>query len=330
MGALPSLRTILRGCMRTRFRSVSAGVLGLSLVLAGCGQYSFSALAARKSIKEAHEAYKASRWLEATEKYQAAIEGDPTLEGAHFFLANSYDNLYKPTRAGEQENDAYMAKAIEWYKKAAQSEPNPLYRKRAMQYLVAAYGPEKLNRPLEAEPIVKEMIKVDPGDYVNYLELSKIYENAGRYDEAEAILIQARDVKPKEPSVYAAISAFYNRQGEFEKTVEALNTAADLQPDNPLGFQLVAVFYWEKAFKDKRLTAAQQRDYILKGIENTDKALKLNPDYIDALTYKNILLRLQANLETDLKKRQPLLDEADKLRNKAQELGKKKASTGTP
>ena len=313
--------------MRTRFRSVSAGVLGLSLVLAGCGQYSFSALAARKSIKEAHEAYKASRWLEATEKYQAAIEGDPTLEGAHFFLANSYDNLYKPSRAGEPENDAYMKKAIEWYKKAAQNEPNPLYRKRSMQYLVAAYGPEKLNNPAEAEPIVKEMIKVDPSDYVNYLELSKIYEQAGRYDEAEAILLQARDVKPKEPSVYAAISGFYNRQGEFEKTVEALNTAADLQPENPLGFQLVAVFYWEKAFKDKRLTTAQQREYIQKGIEGTDKALKLNPDYIDALTYKNILLRMQANLETDLKKRQPLLDEADRLRNKAIELGKKKAST---
>ena len=55
-----------------------------------------------------------------------------------------------------------------------------------MQYLVAAYGPEKLNNPAEAEPIVKEMIKVDPSDYVNYLELAKIYENAGRYDEAEA------------------------------------------------------------------------------------------------------------------------------------------------
>jgi tetratricopeptide (TPR) repeat protein len=316
--------------MRTRFRSVSAGVLGLSLVIAGCGQYSFSALAARKSIKEAHEAYKASRWLEAAQKYQAAIEGDPTLEGAHFFLANSYDNLYKPSRAGEAENDGYMQKAIEWYKKAAEKEPNPLYRQRAMQYLVAAYGPEKLNQPAEAEPIVKEMIKVDPNEYINYLELSKIYENAGRYDEAEAILIQAREVKPKEPAVYAALSDFYNRQGEFEKTVEALNTAADLQPENPQGYQLVAVFFWEKAFKDKRLTAAQQREYIAKGMEATDKALKLNPDYIDALTYKNILLRMQANLETDVKKRQPLLDEADKLRNKAQELNKKKASGSLP
>jgi tetratricopeptide (TPR) repeat protein len=320
--------------MRTRFRSVSAGslaaVLGLSLVVAGCGQYSWSALSARKSIKEAHEAYKSSRWLEATEKYEAAISGDPTLSGAHFFLANSYDNLYKPTRAGEPENDGYMQKAIEWYKKAAEKEPDPLYRQRAMQYLVAAYGPEKLNNPAEAEPIVKRMIEVDPSDYLNYLELSKIYENAGRYDEAEAILLKAREVKPKEPAVYAALSAFYNRQGEFEKTVEALNTAADLQPENPVGFQLVAVFYWEKAFKDKRLTAVQQREYIMKGIDATDKALKLNQDYIDALTYKNILLRMQANLETDLKKRQMLIDEADKLRNKSQELSKKKASTGLP
>jgi hypothetical protein len=118
MRALTSSRTILRGCMRTRFRSVSlgslAGALGLSLVVAGCGQYSFSALAAKKSVMEAHEAYKGSRWLEAAEKYEAAVNGDPTLRGAHFFLANSYDNLYKPSRAGEPENDRYMQKAIEW------------------------------------------------------------------------------------------------------------------------------------------------------------------------------------------------------------------------
>ena len=267
-------------------------MLGLSLLVTGCGQYSFSALAAKKSVMEAHEAYKGSRWLDAAQKYESAVKGDPTLRGAHFFLANSYDNLYKPSRQGEPENDAYMQKAIEWYKIAAEKEPDPIYRQRAMQYLVAAYGPEKLNNPAEAEPIVKRMIEVDPSEYLNYLELAKIYENAGRYDEAEAQLLKAREVKPKQAEIYAALSAYYNRQGEFEKTVEALNTAADLQPENPQGYQLVAVFFWEKAFKDKRLTKAQEKEYIDKGIDATDKALKLNPDYIDALTYKNILLRM--------------------------------------
>jgi len=316
--------------MRTPIRSVSAGsfvlVVGLSLAVSGCGKYSFSSLAARKNIKEAHELYKASKWKEAATAYEAAVSADPTLQGAHFFLANSYDNLYKPSRAGETENDEYMQKAIEWYKKAAEKEPDAIYRQRAMQYLVAAYGPEKLNQPQEAEPIVKQMIAIDPNDYLNYTELSKIYENAGRYDEAEAALLKAKEVKPKQPEVYAALSAYYNRQGEFDKTVDALNMAADLQPENPLGYQLVAVFYWEKAFKDKRLTPVQQKEYIMKGLEATDKALKLNPDYVDALTYKNILLRMQANLEKDIKKREALLAEADELRNRAQELNKKKAS----
>jgi tetratricopeptide (TPR) repeat protein len=319
--------------MRTRFRSVSAGclagVIGLSVAVTGCGKYSFSALSAKKSVMEAHEAYKASKWLEASRKYEEAVAGDPTLRGAHFFLANSYDNLYKPSRAGEPENDAFMQKAIEWYKVAAEKEPDAVYRQRAMQYLVAAYGPDKLNNPTEAEPIVKRMIELDPSEYLNYVELSKIYENAGRYDEAEAALVKAREVKPKQPEVYAALSAYYNRQGDFKNTVEALNTAADLQPENPQGYQLVAVFYWEKAYKDKSLSVPQQKDYIAKGIENTDKALKLNGDYIDALTYKNILLRMQANLEPDVKKRQPLLDEADRLRNKATELTKKKASAAS-
>jgi len=316
--------------MRTPIRSVSAGsvavLLGLTIAVSGCGKYSFSSLAARKNIKEAHELYKASKWKEAAAAYEAAVASDPTLQGAHFFLANSYDNMYKPSRAGEAENDEYMKKAIEWYKRAAEKEPDQIYRQRAMQYLVAAYGPEKLNQPGEAEPIVKQMIALDPNDYLNYTELSKIYENAGRYDEAEAALLKAKEVKPKQPEVYAALSAYYNRQGEFDKTVDALNMAADLQPENPQGYQLVAVFYWEKAFKDKRLTPVQQKDYIMKGLEATDKALKLNPDYVDALTYKNILLRMQANLEKDIKKREALLAEADALRNKAQELNKKKAS----
>jgi tetratricopeptide (TPR) repeat protein len=320
--------------MRTPSRVVAVGsltlLLGMSVAVAGCGKYSWSALSAKKDVKEAHELYKASKWREASVKYEEAVKADPSLSGAHFFLANSYDNMYKPSRAGEPENDSYMQKAIEWYKVAAQKEPDAIYRQRAMQYLVAAYGPDKLNNPAEAEPIVKQMIQNDPNEYLNYLELSKIYESAGRYDDAEAQLLKAREVKPKQPEVYAALSAYYNRQGEFDKTVEALNTAADLQPENPQGYQLVAVFYWEKAFKDKRLTAAQQGEYIAKGIDGTDKALKLNPDYAEALTYKNILLRMQANLEKDMTKRAALIKQAEELQNRAMELRKKKASGSLP
>ena len=118
-----------------------------------------------------------------------------------------------------------------------------------MQYLVAAYGPDKLNDPAQAEPIVKRMIQLDPNDTDNYFELAKIYEDAGRYDEAEAALLKARESSRTTRRLHGA-PGYYNRQGEFEKTIEAFNKAADLEPNNPQGYQLVAVFYWDKAVKD--------------------------------------------------------------------------------
>ena len=43
----------------------------------------------------------------------------------------------------------------------------------------------------------------------------------------------------------------------------------------------------------------------------------MKPDYIEALTYKNLLLRLQATIETDPAVQKALIAEADKLRDQA-------------
>jgi tetratricopeptide (TPR) repeat protein len=316
----------------TRMRRTSATavavVLGLTVMVAGCGKYSWGSLKAQKDWKDGGDLYRASDWKGAAAKFEAALASDPNRHEIFFYLGNSYDNLYKASHAGEPENDAYIQKAIENYGKAAEQGPNPEIRKLALQYLVAAYGPEKLNDPAKAEPIVQKMISVDPSDPANYNYLSKIYEDAGRYEEAEQTLLKARDVKPNDPLVYSSISGFYNRQGDFQKTMENLQKAADLEPKNPQGYQMVATYYWEKAYKDHRLTSPQKKEYIQKGLEATDKALALNPDYAEALTYKNLLLRMLGNEETDLTKRAAYYKEADDLRNRAIELNKKRTAAG--
>jgi len=202
-------------------------------------------------------------------------------------------------------------------------------RKRAMEYLVAAYGPDKLNDPSQAEPIVLDMIRIEPSEPTSYFALSKIYEDAGRYEEAEQALLKARDAKPNDPVVYTTMSGFYNRQGDFVKTIEGLQKAADLEPTNPQGFHLIATYYEEKARKDFRITPAEKKEFAIKGIEAEDKALSLNPNYVDAMVYKNILLRQQANAETDRAKQEALIAQADALRNKAIQLqkGAKAAAT---
>ena len=192
-----------------------------------------------------------------------------------------------------------MQKAIEHYKIAAEKDPVPAPEKLALQYLVAAYGPEKLNDPSQAEPIVKRMIELEPNEPTNYFGLSKLYEDAGRYDEAEQALLKARDIKPNDPIVYTTLSGYYNRQGDFQKTIDNLEKAAELDPKNPQGFHLIATFFEEKVRKDFRLAAADKMAYSLKGIEAEDKALALNPSYVDAMIVKNILLRHEANAETD-------------------------------
>jgi tetratricopeptide (TPR) repeat protein len=314
-----------RRFLRTRVGALAV-VVAAGVALAGCGRYSLSSLKAQKAFKEANDQYKAQHWKEAADKYEYALQQDPDRTEIYFFLGNSYDNLYKPSRVGEPENDAYMQKAIENYKKSAELDQNRDMKKLALQYLVAAYGPEKLNDPSQAEPIVKQMVQMEPNEPTNYFALSKIYEDAGQYEEAEGALLKARDIKPDDPTVYRTIAGFYNRQGDFAKTMEGLHKAAELEPTNPEAHHLVATYYQEKASKDFRISPAQKREYILKGIEADNKALALNPAYIEAMIYKNILLRLQANVETDRNRQQQLLKEADELRNKAIELQKKKSA----
>jgi tetratricopeptide (TPR) repeat protein len=318
--------------MKTRIRAVAVAmavlVIGLSAATAGCGKYSFQNLKAMKAFKEANDHYRSQRWREAIERYQAVIAANPDYESqpdflaAYFFLGNSYDNLFKPAKKGEAENDGFMTKAIENYTIAAERSKDPLIKRRSLEYLVAAYGADKLNDPAQAEPVVQRMIQLDPSDPGAYFQLSQIYEQSGRYDDAEQALLKAREAKPNDPAVYNAIAGYYNRQGEFDKTMEAFHKAADLEPNNPQGYHLVGSYYQEKAAKDFRINDAQKREFIAKGIEAENKALALNGNYIDALVYKNILLRQAANLEKDRDKQQALIKEADDLRNKAMSLQK--------
>ena len=70
------------------------------------------------------------------------------------------------------------------------------------------------------------------------------------------------------------------------------------------------------------LSSEQKLRYLDSGIAASDWPLSTRPDYSEALVYKNILLRMKANLETDPAAKRAMLAEADALRNRAMELKK--------
>ncbi|MCU0250759.1 MAG: tetratricopeptide repeat protein [Vicinamibacterales bacterium] len=299
-------------------------VVALAAGMVGCSQY--GKLQAKRAFKDANVLYQQQEFKKAAALYEEAIANDPGLSVAYFYLANSYDNLFKPSRKGEPENDAYLNKAVEFYKLAGEKETDKTLRTRSFQFLIAAYGPDKLNDPSQQEPIVNHMIQLDPQDADNYFALAKIREDAGDYPKAEEVLLQAKQARPNDPQVYLQLAGFYNRQEEFEKTIEALTQRAAIEPNNPEAYYTISTYYWDKAYRDFRLKEPEKKAFVLKGIEQVDKALQLKADYMEALTYKNLLLRLQANLEKDQAKQSALLKEADRLRDQALALQKRQAA----
>lgn len=312
-----------------------AAVLALGAVAstAGCGKV--GELKAKKAFKEANQAYQQQDYKKAADLYEQALDSAPgtqTANESQFFLANSYDNLYKPSKKGDPQNDALLTKAVDHYQAAAEAlaqspdANDKLYGKRALEFLVLCYGPDKLNDPAKAEPVVQKMIQLEPAEPTNYFALAKIYEDAGAYPEAEETLLKARDVKPSDPAVYMTLAGYYNRQNEFDKTIDALQQRAAKEPSNPEAYFTIATYYWDNAQRNFRLTEPEKKDNIAKGLTAVNRAIELKSDYMEALVYKGLLLRLQANMEKDPKKQQDLIKEAVALHDKAEELRKKKTS----
>jgi tetratricopeptide (TPR) repeat protein len=305
--------------------------IGLSVALAGCGY--MNQVRAMKAFKDGNKAYAASDWRAAAAKYEEAAEltaNDTTCEwcpAIFFYLGNSYDNMYRPARKGEPSNDALMQKAVDNYKLASEKLTENTMPKRslALEFLVAAYGPDKLADPNQAEPVVQRMIQLAPNEPTNYFQLAKIYEDSGEYQLAEETYLKGRDAKPNDPTVYLTVAGYYNRQGDFDKLIENIRKNIELSPTDPEAHYRLATYSWDKASRDFRLSDKEKMTIIEDGLVAVNKALEIKPDYVEAMTYKGLLLRTQALVEKDPKKQQELIREGTALGDKANSMRKARA-----
>lgn len=197
----------------------------------------------------------------------------------------------------------------------------------------ASQTPPRDRRPGEAGPEtarereLKTAIAGNTAQKSTYFELASLQDARGARLEAEATYEIIRRTFFNDVNVIQDLAKAYNQSGRFVETIDTLESLAALDPNNPQRHQLVAVFYWEKAFKDKSLPPDQAMSYVKAGIASTDKALAVAPDYVEALIYKNILLRMQGNMTADAATKQALVAEADVLRNRAMELQKARGSS---
>ena len=306
-----------------RSRVVLGCVVALSFTIVGCGQ--INNLRGKLAFREGNSLYQSADWASAAEKYEEVLAFNPTdpqMLTSYFFLGNSLDNQYRPGLVGDAANDAILARAIENYKTAAEvlEGINEEMRTLSLQYLVAAYGADKLNDPSLAEPLLLQMIQEDASNPPTYFILSRLYEDAGDYERAEAALVDARDASPADSSVYTTLAAYYDRQGEFDKLVEALEARTAQEPNNPEAYYTIATYYFNKASRDFTLSDAEKSTYAEAGVAAVDRALALNENYMEAIVFKGLLLRMQANVDPSVARQRVLLEEADALGERAEEL----------
>jgi len=319
--------------MQFRFARMIVLVAGLAVATSACGKYSLSSIRSLKAFKDGATLYQKGDYPGAAAKLEESLSFNPDFGFSYFYLGNSYDNMYRPVRKGEAANDALLPKAAQNYrlavdKLAGSEEPQAAqFRKLAFEYLIAIYGSDKLDDFSKAEPVARELIAYEPNEPGNYQLLARLYEEQGDYEQAEAMFLKAIDVRPDAPLGHQLLAHYYNRQGEFDKTMEEFAKRAELEPNNPEAWHTMGHYYYEKVYRDASVPRERALEYLKSGMEAEDKALAINPDYFEAVTYKSLLLAMQANRERSPAEQKRLLAEAAELRERAVALQNKQGST---
>jgi TonB family protein len=195
----------------------------------------------------------------------------------------------------------------------------------------AAQTPPRDRRPGEAAPETaqevefKRAIESNPTNSNLYAQLVRLQEARGAKSEALATLAAMRRAFPNDQATLRFAASTYTKLGETDEAVAIVEAIAASQPNDKALQMMVATYYWEIVSKGG-LPPGQTAAYLKNGVAATDRALALDADYVDALVYKNILLRLQASA-ADAATRPALLAEADALRTRAAELNRARGAT---
>lgn len=313
-----------------RHRGVAAAIIAITALALGACTEQINMLKARQAFQDANTQYTNKEYEVAIEEYERVLELDPTgdprvIIPTHFYLGSSHHLLYRPT-SREPENIAHMDSAIEHYTEALEmaQEGDPI-RQYALEQLAAIYRDVR-NDFETAEQFYLELIALAPDVPERYYTLGDLYE---RFHEPERLPLLDKAIEayqrpvsmnPEDPVAYRHVAAVLNRYGRFDETIEWLQMAKEARTTDAEGYYLIATHYWDKVYRDPDLTTEQRREFTALGIDELDAALEIDPEYVDALVYKGLLLREQAKLEPNAETRAELESQANELRDRAMVL----------
>jgi tetratricopeptide (TPR) repeat protein len=205
------------------------------------------------------------------------------------------DNLNKGVRAFR---DAKYDAAINYFQEAIKLDPSLT---NAELYLATAYSQQ-------------------------YIPGAQSEDNQKNADLAIQTFERVLQREPDNVSAVAGLASIYQNSTQLEKAREYYIKYTQLEPQNAEAHYGVGSVNWIIVF-DKANPAPPERktELIEEGQTHLDRALSINPNYEDAMTYKNLLYREKANLTQNEEEKKQLIAQADEWFNKALDTRKKNA-----
>jgi tetratricopeptide (TPR) repeat protein len=315
--------------MKMRLQALVFAGLVPVLAVGGCAR-----VRSRAAMKDGNKDYKEENFKRAVVDYSRAVELDPHFAEAWFYLGSSHQALYRPGK-DTPDNKEHLEKAIEAYKKSLEVNPADTDKLRKVKIntlgaLTAIYSDEPYRDFDTALKYAQQLVADNPNDAKNLYAMANLYEKFGKVQEAEELYRKIAEMNPNDAKACGALAAFYNKplwagRSKFDQAIATLERCASLDPNDAGGYQKITGFYWNEAYRDPLLTDQQRNYYADKGLENVEKALKLKPDYFEAIIYKGLLYRVKAGLTKNPRERQQFLDEAATLQKQGLELKKQQA-----
>jgi tetratricopeptide (TPR) repeat protein len=244
---------------------------------------------ARMAIKEANEAYQKEDYRTALAAYTRARQIDSSFPDLDRMIGYSQIGLYVPDDKS-QENEKHADAAI---------------------IALSAY------------------LRKRPEDRIARDALINMYLNANRTSQAIDFFRSYLQAHPGDLEAVRSIATLYAKQGNFNESLNWYEKITLLDSKNPESYYVYGVVCYEKVAKNPPADPAEKISIITKGEGALQKAIQMKPDYFEAMAYLNLLYRQQAITETDPAKQQALIAEADKIRNAAVEIIRKKKAAAS-
>jgi tetratricopeptide (TPR) repeat protein len=231
------------------------------------------------------------------------------LSGANCNKLKSRDQLNKGVA---NFRNAQYTDAVENFKTAVDLDPNYVT---ARQYLAVAYfqqyvpgaeSPENRQIWQAAYDQFQRVVDQDPKNTLAIGYIASLYFNRKDWPNAQRWYEKLISIEPSNKEAYynLAVITYWEWYPEYNKARQALN----MKQDDP------------GPFKDKKVRedlAARFGPMIDVAQKNLDKCLQLDPEYDDAMTYKNLLIRERADLADNKDDYAAQVKTADEWFNKA-------------